>query len=320
MTAELLICHGKECFEPILVDNVTWSTERKDAPGQLDFKIINDDKIKISNGDSVRFRYGSDNVFFGFVFKISYSADSVFSVTAYDQLRYLKNKDTYVYSNKTASEVVQMIASDFRLQTGNIENTAFKIASRVESNQTLFDIIQNALDLTLQSTKRMFVLYDDFGKLALKGLDKMQTGVLIDKETAEKFGYSVSIDSDTYNKIKLTYDNEETGKRDVYIAQSGENINRWGVLQYYDTLKEGENGAAKADQLLNLYNAESRGLSISNAFGDNRIRAGSLIPVILDLPDIQIKNYMLVEKCKHTYSNSAHFMDLTLRGGEFVAG
>ena len=28
---------------------------------------------------------------------------------------------------------------------------------------------------------------------------------------------------------------------------------------------------------------------------------------------------MLVEKCKHTYKEGEHWMDLTLRGGEFVA-
>lgn len=77
---------------------------------------------------------------------------------------------------------------------------------------------------------------------------------MIDKETGENFEYTSSIDSDTYNKVKLTYDNDETGKREVYISQDSSNINKWGVLQYYDTLSKGENGAAKADALLSLYN------------------------------------------------------------------
>jgi hypothetical protein len=28
---------------------------------------------------------------------------------------------------------------------------------------------------------------------------------------------------------------------------------------------------------------------------------------------------MMVEKVKHTFKNNEHFMDLTLRGGDFVA-
>ena len=53
--------------------------------------------------------------------------------------------------------------------------------------------------------------------------------------------------------------------------------------------------------------------------GDNRVRAGSLIIVNLNLGDIKLKNFMLVESCKHTYKEGEHWMDLTLRGGEFIA-
>lgn len=83
---------------------------------------------------------------------------------------------------------------------------------------------------------------------------------MIDEETGENFDYTSSIDSDTYNKVKLTYDNEETGKREVYIAQDGSHINEWGILQYFDTLSKGENGQAKADALLQLYNTFEQGV------------------------------------------------------------
>ena len=72
---------------------------------------------------------------------------------------------------------------------------------------------------------------------------------MIDEETGQNFDYTSSIDENTYNKIKLTYDNKDTGKRDVYITQDSSNINKWGILQYFDTLQKGENGQAKADAL-----------------------------------------------------------------------
>ena len=316
---ELLIQHGNQVFQPVVEEGITWSTERKNTPGQLTFKVVKDDIINFTEGDAVRMKVNGTGVFYGFVFKKKRDKTNIITVTAYDQLRYLKNKDTYVYTNKTASELVQMLAADFQMNTGFIEDTEFKIASRVESNVSLFDMIQNALDLTLQNMKYMYVLYDDFGKLTLKGLDNMRLNLLIDEETGENFDYESSIDDDTYNRVKLTFDNEKTGKREVYIAQSGANINQWGVLQYYDTLKEGENGQAKADALLELYNAKTRNLTVKNAFGDVRVRAGSMVVVILNLGDIQVKNLMLVEKCKHEFKESQHLMTLTLRGGEFVA-
>ena len=319
MNVELLIQNGNKVYIPVVEEDIAWTTERKGSPGQLTFNVVKDDILNFTEGNAVRLKVDNKNVFYGFVFVKKRDKDGIITVTAYDQLRYLKNKDTYVYTNKTAGEFIQMIASDFNMQTGTIQNTGYKIASRVEDNVALFDMVQNALDLTLQNKKEMFVLYDDFGKLALKSIQSMYVNLLIDEETGENYSYTSSIDSDTYNKIKLVYDNEESGKRDVYIAQDSSNINNWGVLQYFDTLQKGENGKAKADALLSLYNKKTRNLTISNALGDTRVRAGSMVVVQLNLGDVKLNNLMLVEKCKHKFNNDEHFMDLTLRGGEFVA-
>ena len=325
MSVELLISDtsGSKAYIPVVEEGIEWSTERRSTPGKLTFSVVKDSTISFEEGAAVRLKVNGTSIFFGFVFSKKRDKDGVISVTAYDQLRYLNNKDTYVYENKTASQLVKMIAEDFSLNLGTMEDSGFVIASRVEENTSLFDMIENALDLTLQNNKEMFVLYDDFGKLTLKNISSMYVGkndsyLLIDEETGENFEYTSSIDSDTYNKIKLTFDNEDTGKREVYIAKDTSHINEWGVLQYFDTLSEGENGQAKADALLKLYNSKTRNLKITNAIGDTRVRAGSMVAVKLDLGDIKVSNFMLVEKVKHTFKLDEHFMDLTLRGGEFV--
>lgn len=326
MYVELLIGNesGTQVYLPAVQEGIEWSTERKNTPGKLTFKVLKDDILDFSEGSPVRVKVDGDNVFFGFVFKQQRSKENIITVTAYDQLRYLKNKDTKVYEGKTADQFVKMIAEDYILNLGTLDETGYVIESRIEENTSLFEMIANALDLTLTNTGQMFVLYDDFGKLTLKNLSSMYVGVpgaylMIDEETGENFEYTSSIDDSTYNKIKLTYDNKETGKRDVYIAQDSSNINKWGILQYSDTLQKGENGQVKADALLKLYNKKTRNLKLTNVFGDNRVRAGSMVVVNLDLGDVKVKNWMLVEKCKHTYKESEHWMDLTLRGGEFVA-
>ena len=326
MNVELLVGNesGTKVYQPAVQEGIEWSTERKDTPGKLVFKVLKDDILDFSEGSPVRMKADGDNVFFGFVFKQQRAKDQIITVTAYDKLRYLKNKDTKVYEGKTASQFTKMIADDYALNVGTLEDTGYVIESRVEENTSLFEMIANALDLTLTNTGEMYVLYDDFGKLTLKSLSSMYVGVpgaylMIDEETGENFDYTSSIDENTYNKIKLTYDNEDTGYREVYIAQDSSNINKWGILQYFDTLQKGENGQAKADALLKLYNKKTRNLKITNALGDNRVRAGSMVVINLDLGDIKLKNWMLVEKCKHTYKEGEHWMDLTLRGGEFVA-
>lgn len=326
MKVELLVGNetGTKVYEPVVQEGIEWSTERRSTPGKLTFKIIKDDALDFSEGSPVRMKVDGENVFFGFVFKQQRTKEQIITVTAYDQLRYLKNKDTKVYEGKTASQFIKMIADDYALNVGTLEDTGYTIPSRVEENTSLFEMVENSLDLTLTNTGEMFILYDDFGKLTLKALSSMYVGspgayLMIDEETAETYDYTSSIDDNTFNKVKLTYDNEDTGFREVYIAHSGENINKWGILQYFDTLQKGENGQAKADALLSLYNKKTRNLKITNALGDNRVRAGSMVVVNLVLGDVKLKNFMMVEKVKHTYKENEHWMDLTLRGGEFVA-
>lgn len=320
MSQQLLIQNGNKVFEPVVQDGVTWTTERKGAAGKLEFKVLKDNIINFEEGNPVAFKVDNTNLFYGFVFKKKRDKEKIITTTAYDQLRYLKNKDTKTYTNKRADELVQMIANEYQLNTGVLENTGYVIAKKAESNQSLFDIILNALDETIRNRKEMYVLYDDYGKICLKNLERMKVGLVIDEETGENYDYESSIDSDTYNQIKLTYDNSDTGKRDIYIARDSSNIEKWGVLQYFDTIDEKTNGAVKARALLDLYNQKTRSLEIKNALGDIRVRGGSLIIVNLDLGDIKLKNFMLVEKAKHTFKDGEHFMDLTLRGQNFISG
>lgn len=320
MSQQLLIQNRNTVFEPVVQDGVTWTTERKGAAGKLEFKVLKDNIINFEEGNPVAFKVDNTNLFYGFVFKKKRDKEKIITTTAYDQLRYLKNKDTKTYTNKRADELVQMIANEYQLNTGVLENTGYVIAKKAESNQSLFDIILNALDETIRNRKEMYVLYDDYGKICLKNLERMKVGLVIDEETGENYDYESSIDSDTYNQIKLTDDNSDTGKREIYIARDSSNIEKWGVLQYFDTIDEKTNGAVKARALLDLYNQKTRSLEIKNALGDIRVRGGSLIIVNLDLGDIKLKNFMLVEKAKHTFKDGEHFMDLTLRGQNFISG
>jgi len=317
MSQELLIQNGSVVYAPVTQDEIVWTTERKGSPGKLEFKVLKDDVLKFEEGNPVSFKVDGNNVFYGFVFTKKREKEKIIKVTTYDQLRYLKNKSSYVYTNKRADELVKMIANDFLLNVGTLENTNYKIAKKSESNQSLFDIILNALDETIQYKKEMYVLYDDFGKICLKNLERMKVGIIIDEETAQNYDYQSSIDTDTYNKVKLVYDNEETGKREVYIAQDTNNMNNWGVLQYFDTIDEKTNGAVKAKTLLNLYNQKTRSLEIKKAIGDIRVRGGSLIIVNLDLGDVKLQHFMLVEKAKHTFKNRRTFYGFDIKRSGF---
>ncbi|MFL8570574.1 NlpC/P60 family protein [Clostridioides difficile] len=317
----LVIAHWEDFYEPVVLDGITWEIERRGTPSKLEFTIVMDDILQFCEGNSVRLYYKGIGIFYGYIFQKKRDKENHIKIVAYDQLRYFKNKDTYVYSNKTASELVKMLAKDFNLKYNVIEDTKYKL-SRVEENKTLFDMILTALDDTLREKKEMYTLYDDFGRITLKNVASMKLDTVMNNDVIEDFDYNSSIDSDTYTKIKLVRDNEESGKRDVYIAQDSTHMRSWGILQMFETVDKNMSEAEikqKCDILLKLYNKKTKSLSLKNVLGDIRVRAGCLVPVFLDLGDIDLQNYMLVEKVKHTFENNSHFMDLTLVDGDEFA-
>lgn len=300
--------------EPVVLE---W--ERRGAPGKLSFDVLNDNELVFFEGDAVRFDYGETKMFYGFVFAKKRSNNRIISVTAYDQLRYFKNKDTYTYTGKTAASLLKLIIEDFKLQGGMIEDSEYVIPARSEDNQDLFTIMDNATQETIANIGKIFVLYDDYGKLTYKELKNMKLDLLIDAETAESFEYTSSIDENTYNQIKIIKEDKENNKREIFIAKDTETQNEWGILQLVENIQDGENGKIIADTLLKLHNQKTRKLDINGAFGDVRVRGGSLIGVLLNVGDLNVANYMMVEKVKHSFYESNYKMDLTVVGGEFVA-
>lgn len=319
MGAEILIQHGSTIQYPAVLDGAKLTLERKGTPGKLTFTVVKDSKLNFQEGDPVKLTMDGTPMFYGFVFIKSRDKDGTIDVTAYDQLRYLKNKDTITEEGLKASDLLKRIATDFRLNLGTVEDTGYTMETVVEENQTLFDMIQNALDETLLTTGKLYVLYDDVGSLTLKDINSMKTDLLIDMEAAENFSYSSSIDDATYNKIKLAFNNEKTGKRELYVAQDGEKINQWGVLQYFEEIQTATGAAAKAEAMLAHYDRKTRKLTIKNAFARPDIRAGSAIMVSLNLGDIIANQFLMVEKVVFTFTEDEFMMDLTLVGGEFVA-
>lgn len=321
---ELIINHrisnGYELQYPVVESGVKWETDRQGSAGKLTFKVYKDKNgvLNFQEGDGVLFRFyngsGWKNVFNGYIFTKTRNKDGWIEVTAYDQLRYLKNKATYVYTNKKASDLVKMIANDYKLQQGTIVDTNYVIGSRIEDDQSLFDIIQNSLDLTLASSGKLYVLYSDNGKICLQDAMNMRTNYIINEDVAEDFDYTSSIDNETYNEIELYYDNDETNKREYYNAVDMKNVNNWGRLRYTESLKNPVNAQDRAKKMLQLYNRKTRELQVRGVFGSIECKAGASVIVQMDLGDTIVSNYMLIEKATHTFKKNEYRMDLTLGG------
>ncbi|MBO5704551.1 MAG: hydrolase [Alphaproteobacteria bacterium] len=322
---ELLIerNYGTKTWQkPAVIEPVEWETYRKDTPSKLTFKVVKDDALGFLEGARVSFKVNGKKVFLGYVFEKSRDKDQLITVTAYDQLRYFKCKNAYVFENMKASTFIKRACDDFLITTGEIEDTGHAIGQILYTNDTLFDMIQGSLDDTVMATNQLFCIYDDYGEIKLKNIKNLKLDYMVTANTAENFDYTSSIDTNTYNRIKIQKVSKDKGISDIIVEEDKDTIHEWGVLQKFEQWGENQNEAqvkAMAKSLLKLHNSKTRSLSISGCVGDIRVRAGTSVLVKLALGDIpQLNNYMLVEEASHTFEQGSHTMSLTVKGvGEF---
>ncbi|MGG1555005.1 XkdQ/YqbQ family protein [Paenibacillus ferrarius] len=305
------------------VASLTYKTVRVGTASSVEFTFIkggqyDNDKFVCNPGDVVRVTLDAIPVFYGYVFTINSGRDEAVTVTVYDQLRYLMMNDVYVFKNTKASDIIKQIASDTGLKTGTIVDTKYAIPRSVADGTKLMDLIAEALSNTTMATGRLYVFFDNFGELTLIDTAdwKMELS-LGDQSLVYDYKTSRSIDSDTYNRIKIVQEvKDSSGKvtgRDAYIAQDSNHIAKWGLLQLYQKVDDGLN-VAQINQVLNtlsqLKNRETRSFTLE-AIGDIRIRAGCF--VFINIAEAGISQYFLVDECTHKFEGEEHTMSITLK-------
>lgn len=284
-----------------LVESVAYTDKLNDGCSKLEFSYIDDD-VRLQNASVVRFRYDGADIFYGYVFKHGQNKAKEITVTAYDQLRYCKAKDTIVVKDDTVDSLVRKMCNYFGLKAGTLTNTGYKLPVSVQDDKTWLDIIYNAIDDTLSNTGKWYCLRDEFGNIVIRDLQELQLDLILgDESLAYDYEYEKSIDEDFYNQIKIVSDNESTGKRDVYITKDSGSIAKYGLLQYFEVLDKNYNPSqakAKADALLQLYNRELETLELK-CLGDVRVRAGNSF--FGQIEDIQLNKRLIVKSVTHEF-------------------
>ena len=310
-------------YEPIVPEGVQWVTTRCGEPSKLTFTVIKDEIIKFNEGDEVRFTCDKKPIFFGYVFEKRRDKNHHIEVTCYDPSYYLKTKENFLAANIRADQVIARLLSDMHLKIKSLINTGYVIHKFAQSDKTLFEIFQDALDQTLIATGELYCLYWDFDGFVLKHHKDMITDLLICKDTAENFDYSTSINGNTFNSIVVKSDNGERGDKkqtSVYVLNDFPSQSKWGVLQMEVDVQAGTTPQQTAQIVMSMYNRVSRTISVSGALGDIRVRGGSSVFVDLYLGDHTCSQTLLVTQATHTFKGGHHSMELTLIDGRGFYG
>lgn len=311
-----------------IIESITISTSLGSQSGRCEVNLVGDG-ASFSLGSRLQLFEGENGIFIGHLMNVSMQDENRFTATFYDQLRYLRNVDVMVYKDITASELFRQICSiseslahykpDYRgqkIELGTVDESSYKLPATVAEGKSYWDMLRDAIEQTLAYEGRFFIIRDVFGKLEFRDIETLKTDFVIDDEgTGIGYDFTIGIDRNSYNQVKIGYEDGSEGARKWGIAYDQDLIDKWGVLQYYQLLRNKLSVPEldkRAEQQLKLVTRPTRDVSLT-CFGDFRISAGC--GVSLSLPKVRAfkgLNRFYVTSCDHHISCDSHTMDLSL--------
>ncbi|MCM3352669.1 MULTISPECIES: phage portal protein [Bacillus] len=310
---ELFVIKDTEWLE-LVAESVSLEGHRYQAPRSIEATIVikqgDQTYYSVTEGDTVLFKWKGKELFRGIVFART-PDEHTLAFSAYDMLQYLvKNQDVYVFSNQRADQMIRRIANDFQIPTTSIANTSHTIKSLVIKNDTsLYDIILKALKQTKSQTGRNYQLYSEKGKLGLRAWpDPSEVWVLETGVNITGYQYSTSI-NDTATRVVLR--RQKDNKTYKASAKDSSGLNKYGVLQYTETVTD-EINQAQLQQRADVRLAEKKGvkkeLKNIQAIGIPEVQSG--LPVFISIPEAGIKKTYWVDTDRHEFKGTKHTMTI----------
>lgn len=320
--------------------DIKWTTDIDFAAGQLEFKLLEvDEGYAPKNGDIIWFRWDHKKVFKGRVFKFDYDESEVFTVTAYDSLRYFKNQDSLIWPTSNISQRFTKVAKMAGLKHKVVNKSTHKLTPEVCDSKSYFDMLKESFKATQRATGNKYFLFDNYGVVELRRSPHKKVKEYIgDKSSMTKFTYTRSIE-DAVNVVRVvrtdkkkkqttsataktkaakqTKASEAKDTKLKIVTKSGGSVARWGKLQTVEKAKDKANAAQmkkKAAEILKSKNKQAHTLKL-NALGTLEMIPGNYYPIkIQSLKDIGLgTKYLLITKATHTFSSTTDQVELEVK-------
>lgn len=312
MRIELLIWDGQNWLQPQVLSGLRLQ-RAANAAAVLDFVVVKNGMLNFLEGAPVRLRLDGQTVFVGRVFAKRRRQPELIQVRAYDQLRYLQNRDCCLLRDFTPGDLLRRVCSENNLRLGKVADCGLRLAARSFDNRRYLDMLAEVLNEVWQAKGRRYFVYDDGGEICLQSCWDMRVNILLAVDCFGGYEYATSIDEKTYNRVKVIYEDKRKGLRKEFLAEDGEKIADWGVLQLVSKNADAkEQTYSRAYELLQLYRKRQESLLVMEAPGNVMVRGGSMVGVRLNLGEQLVDCWALVKRAEHIIKHGNCLMNLSL--------
>ncbi len=297
-----------------LVQEIQWKGRKGSAARSLQANILEEENyqhigINIEEGHQCLFYYNGSELFRGIIMKTTQSDKKTMTFLAYDNGIYLaNNKDTFVYTNKTASDVFRDICIRFGLPMGEVTKCTYKIPELTKPKTTPFDAITDALSLDFKATGIRHYLSSSKGTLSLlTRRENLLQWVIETGQNIISYNYLKSIEN-IKTRIKMLSD-EETVLAESINSKLERKI---GIFQEIEKSKETLSKPqikALCDRILAEKSTIERALTIE-AIGIPEVISG--IGVFIIIKPLGISRTFYVDEDSHIFKDHRHTMNLKL--------
>ena len=299
-----------------LVEQITWRGRKGSSSRSVTLKLLDDDGyhhdrsgIDVEEGYHCLIMADGEEIFQGIVMKSNQPDSKLMSFRAYDNGIYLaNNRDTFSYTNMTASDIFVDVCTRFGLEVGEVATTNYIIPELIKKRSTGWDVICDAMSQEFKATGVRHYVSSFDGKMHMTTRrENIRQWVLEVGVNVLSYNYEKSIE-DVRTRIRLLSD-EGTVLAEEHCADLESKI---GIMQDVQVLDETLNTPQLEElckTMLGQISTPARSLSLE-ALGLTDVYSG--IGVFIVIPHLGISRTFYVDEDTHTFKGNKHTMSLKL--------
>lgn len=297
-------------------EKIVWGGRKGAAPRTCKITLLDDDgenhsrvSVDCEDGDQCVFYEDGDEKFRGIIIKHTQSEKKKLVIEAYDNAYYLaNNKDSFCYTNKTATQIFNDCMSRLGMTGGSVVDTGYVIPELPKAKTTFYDVILDALSMTYKATFCRYYVSSEKGNIHLRRRsENTLQWVLEVGANITGYDYTKSI-AGIKTRVRLLSKEDAV----VYEEVNSELENKIGSFMEVKSVDDDYNEAQMKELVQSVFEEKgmaSRSLKVSGIGISDAISGGCVYVII---PHLGLKRTFYIDEDTHTYTRHSHTMTLKL--------